>query len=306
MIVCVTPNPALDYTLTVPQFHSGQIMRATHKRVTAGGKGLNVARAIRTLDGQAICLGLLGGHSGQLLADLAKQEGLNGDWISISAETRTCVIVVSADGGEATVINEAGPTVSVADWAKLKANVLRSTHADIVSFSGSLPVGLPAEEWREMLFEVRSAGPTVWVDTSGDALRVALQLGGLNIKVNHQEACALLDYKIDDIESAAKAATELRSSGASTIVVTLGENGAVLADAAGAIHAPAPRVKAINSVGSGDSFLGGLLFAISNRASSAEALRWGVAAGTANAICSGGGHFTIEAFQKVLSRTVSA
>ena len=105
MILCVTPNPALDHTLTVQHMKPGEVMRASNTRLTAGGKGVNVARAIRTLGGEALCLGFLGGQTGELLATLAQQEGLNTRWTWINAETRTCIIVLSGDSGEATVIN---------------------------------------------------------------------------------------------------------------------------------------------------------------------------------------------------------
>src|SRR2546427_12993873 len=117
MIVCVTPNPALDHTLTVERVIAGEVMRATHSRLTAGGKGLNVARAVRTLGGDPLCTGFLGGNSGKLLAMLAKSEGLNADWTWVNGDTRTCVILVSADGCDATVINEPGPHVTTSDWS---------------------------------------------------------------------------------------------------------------------------------------------------------------------------------------------
>jgi 1-phosphofructokinase family hexose kinase len=313
MIFCVTPNPALDHTLTIPRLRPGEVMRAEYARLAAGGKGLNVARAICALGGEPACLGFLGGHTGRLLADLAQRDGLRGEWTWINGETRTCVIVVSAEGGDATVINEQGPPVTGADWARFNADMLQavtstaspsgrfSFQQSIICFSGSLPPGSPPESWEHLLRSLQSAGHSVWVDTSGEALRAALHVAGLNVKVNGAEAGAALGREVHDPASAIEAANELRLRGASNVALTLGKHGAVLVNEIGVNYAPAPPVKVVNTVGSGDSFLAGLATALSQGKSPAEALYWGVAAGTANAASSGGAHFTRDEFQAALA-----
>src|SRR5512133_2816748 len=102
MILCITPNPAIDRTLVVPKLILGNVHRAQETILAAGGKGFNVARTIRTLGGEPFCLGFAGGHTGHLLADLAQQEGLDAYWTWKDSETRTCTILVS-EGGDATV-----------------------------------------------------------------------------------------------------------------------------------------------------------------------------------------------------------
>src|SRR5689334_2698004 len=112
MIICVTPNPAIDHTLTVPHLLPNQVMRAIGTRTAAGGKGLNVARAIRVLGGDVMCLGFVGGHNGERLAALAESEGLAAKWTWTTQDTRTCIIIVNKDDGQTTVINEPGPHVT--------------------------------------------------------------------------------------------------------------------------------------------------------------------------------------------------
>ena len=104
MIICITPNPAIDRTIILPKLVPGEVHRAEQSIVAAGGKGLNVARAIRTLGGESLCMGFAGGHSGHLLADLAQNEGLSFSWTWIDSETRTCIILASQDT-DATLIN---------------------------------------------------------------------------------------------------------------------------------------------------------------------------------------------------------
>ncbi len=123
-IVCVTPNPALDRTLTVPDLQLGAVMRTTEARVAAGGKGVNVARALSALGTGACCMGPVGGASGKILADLAAAEGLDADWTWCEVETRSCTILVDPAARRATVINEAGPRLSAGDWKRLCTDVL--------------------------------------------------------------------------------------------------------------------------------------------------------------------------------------
>src|SRR5512141_1963084 len=122
MILCITPNPAIDRTLLLPKLDLGKVHRAQEVIVVAGGKGLNVARAIQTLGGQPFCMGFAGGHVGRLLADLAQEEGLSASWTWTNAETRTCTILVSGNR-DATVINEPGQPISASDWQQLRQDV---------------------------------------------------------------------------------------------------------------------------------------------------------------------------------------
>src|SRR5262249_29833024 len=141
-ILCVTPNPALDRTLEVPTLRPGAVMRATSERVAAGGKGVNVARALSALGGQARSMGAPGGANGRILADLATAEGLEAVWTWCEIETRSCLILVDSAARQATVINEAGPRLSAGDWMRFCAEVLaKATGAQAVCISGSVPPG---------------------------------------------------------------------------------------------------------------------------------------------------------------------
>src|SRR5512138_1143649 len=165
MLLCLTPNPAIDRTLLLPSFAPGKIHRAEQVLVAAGGKGLNVARSIRTLGGEALCMGFTGRHSGKLLAELAQQEGLNASWTVNRSETRTCTILVSPNG-DATVVNEPGLPVSRSSWKRLRRDVGREMScAEIVCISGSLPPQSAAEDWRAPVRMLVQGGKQVWVDT---------------------------------------------------------------------------------------------------------------------------------------------
>ena len=151
MILCLTPNPAIDRTSYLDAIHLGKVHRTQKMLTAAGGKGLNVARTIHTLGGDVFCMGPIGGHNGQLLADLAKREGLPARWARVQDEIRTCTILVEANR-DATVINEAGLGISAEESQILIEAVLKqAVHANLVCISGSLPKGFSLRRFKFLL-----------------------------------------------------------------------------------------------------------------------------------------------------------
>ena len=300
MILCITPNPAIDRTIILPRLVPGDVHRAQKIIVAAGGKGLNVARSIRTLGGEPLCMGFTGGHNGRLLADLAQNDGLHSAWTWLdAAETRTCTILVSP-AGDATVINEPGMPVSAADWKRLQQDVLgQLTAVGQVCISGSLPPASAAEDFQRLLSLLVDGGMQVWVDTSGLALEAALAHPTIGIKVNGSEIGELLGFEVKDFDSAKRALPRLENHGGRAFVITLGSAGALLVSTEGRWHAQGPQMDVVSTVGSGDSFLGGLVTALDRGQPWPDALRDAVAAGTANALLPGGGQFRLQDFEKI-------
>jgi 1-phosphofructokinase family hexose kinase len=298
MIICITPNPAIDRTIILPSLVVGNVHRAQKNIVAAGGKGLNVARAIRTLGGEALCMGFAGGHTGDWLAELAQREGLHSSWTWTDAETRICTIVV-AQNADATVINEPGTPVSASDWKQLQQDVQgQMLSANTVCISGSLPPDSSAEDFQRLLSALVDAGKQVWVDTSGMALQATLAYSGICIKVNGNEIGQALGFEVQDTASVQRALDMLSERGL-TVVITLGVAGAFLATREGRWHAQGPHVRVVSTVGSGDSFLGGLTNALDHGSAWPAALCDAVAAGTANALSAGGGHFALQEFNSI-------
>lgn len=300
--LCVTPNMALDRTLLVPGFRVGAVQRPAELLNAAGGKGMNVARALHRLGGSAHCTGLLGGYNGQFVAALAAAEGLPGDWTWFDGETRICTSIVDPQSGKTTALYESGPPISAADWERFSADVLRAagTH-DNVCISGSLPRGVPPHALAELIAALHNSASAVWVDTSGPALEAALVACPSAIKVNAEEAGALLGQPLDSVAAACAAAIAMQRRGIALVALTLGAQGAVLCDASGCCHAAPPPGPIVSPVGSGDAFLAGLVLARGQGLLPDEALRHAVAAGTANARYAGGGRFTLADVQAVLA-----
>lgn len=304
MIYCVSANPALDHTLVVPVFKQGTVLRTQSSLLAAGGKGLNVARAAQILGAKTRSFCFLGGRTGRAIAELAANEHIEGDWTWIEGETRTCAIIADASNGEATVVNEQGPRVTRADWVRFNQSVLASLNdASDVCFSGSLPPESPIELFVTLVEAVRDAGKRVWVDTSGAPLHAVLHLSGITIKINGDEAGGILDRTINTPELAVSAALEFQQRGTGNVVITLGKDGAVMVDAGGHWWAKPPAITVKDPIGSGDSFLAGLVSAVASGHAGEDALKSAVAAGAANATTVGGGDFPFETYRQILENT---
>ena len=305
MILCVTPNTALDKTLVVPGYGSGGVFRPQQMVAAAGGKGMNVARVVRLLGGVPRCLGFIAGHTGALVASIAAGEGLDCVWTTLEAgETRTCTILVDPALERTSVVNESGVRTTAADWMRLRDDLTAcAAEARTVCFCGSLPPGSPLDAFTELLAHLASIGLAVWVDTSGAALGAAARVPGVHLKINDEEATELLNMPMGTSSEAAGAVRLLAKQQSAAAIITLGKHGAVWSDGARVWHATPPSIEAQSAVGSGDSFLAGLLVGLEAGEMPNEALRRGVAAGAANALSIGGGQFALDDFARILADT---
>ncbi len=308
MIVCVTPNAALDRSLVVPGYASGGVFRPQRVVASAGGKGVNVARAAQTLCGQPRCHGFLAGHTGALVAQLAADEELDCNWTKLThGETRVCTAFIDPDSGLTSLVNESGVETTRDDWRALYNDLLQTvTEAkpDAICFCGSLPPGASLDAFTRVLARLCEQEQNVWVDTSGAALRAALSVDGVHLKVNDEEAGELLGQPLRDLDAATDAAQALATQTSSSVVITMGKRGALLSDGDAVWLAQPPTIKAQSAVGSGDSFLAGLLVALGERKSYADALRSAAAAGTANALSVGAAQFTLDEYERIYADTV--
>jgi 1-phosphofructokinase family hexose kinase len=302
-IACITPNVSVDRTLVVPSLKQGSVLRTDRTLAVAGGKGLNVARSLRALQHTPLAVGMVGGHTGELVAALTKDEGIAAQWTHIAGETRTCVVIVSQDSASATVINETGPAISRDEWKAFEASALHAViEMQTVCLCGSVPPGVPAEAYGSLVGQLVERGARVFVDSHGDALLCAVAATPTGIKINGDEAGALLARVIRTADEAADAAEELHAKGIAQVIITLGAAGAVLAHAGGTLHARPPAIRTVSAVGSGDAFLAGYVAALIEHADPRQALSRGVAAGVANTRSSWGGVFQREHYLDALDQ----
>ncbi|PDV98810.1 1-phosphofructokinase family hexose kinase [Candidatus Chloroploca asiatica] len=290
-LLILTPNPALDRTMTFANLRLGIVQRTDQVVVAAGGKGLNVARAAHTLGQQALVCAPLGGSTGRYVAALAEAEGLVGSWYYHNAgETRTCVLLVDPEADDATALNEAGPILGDDDWTGFAASANKAAlEAKLAIVSGSLPRGIAPEHFAALIAQIQGQGLPLIIDTSGAALAAALRAQPWGVKVNGAELGDVLGRSIASVDAAIPALSELRSQGITLAAVSLGGLGCVASTNEGTWHAQPPPITLISSVGSGDSLLAGLATGLLRGMALPNALRLAVACGTADALTVGGG-----------------
>ncbi len=294
-IVALTPNLALDRTLTLGRrLEPGRMHRVRAVREAAGGKGVNLARAVRALGGEVCVAGVVGGHNGRKLRELLGREGLSAVLEEVDGESRECAIVLDA-GPHPTEINEPGPAVDAATWTRL----LSRLPAGRVAVSGSLPPGLEGEGFARLL--ARLPGGVV-VDTSGAPLAAALEAGAELIAPNEREILDLADrLGAPGGQDPLRCARWLRERYPARILLSRGAAGAALV-ADRVWSAAAPEVDADNPVGSGDCLLGAFLWAEAAGRGPGDALRLGVAAGADNARRGGGGTLDPAGIEELAAR----
>lgn len=307
MIVALTPNPALDRLVIVPGFRTATVTRVEAVRETAGGKGLNVARAVRTLGAAVRAVGPLGGATGRYVADLAAREGLDAQWAWIAAgETRTCTLVADLATHDTLALNERGPDFAPEDWALFTALAhAQAAEAMLITCSGSLPPQVAPAAFTAFLAALAARGTPIMLDTSGAALAGTLTLPLALLKANQHEIAEALHVAITSLDDAARVARRLIVGGPAQIMITLGAAGALLATNSGEVwHARPPAVQIVSDVGSGDAALAAFAVAALRGDAASVALRHAVACGTANALLPGPAVFNLDTYAQCVNDVV--
>lgn len=299
MIAALAPNPSIDrFFLVADQVRVGAIHRPAELVATAGGKGLNVARAASTLGGDVRAIALLAGHAGRWIADELLDNAIRADVVWTTGETRTSLSAADPESGRPTEFYERGETTDPAAWERFAERVSAVSGARWAAISGSLPPGIPASASGDLVERARETGARVVVDQSGAVLTAAIAAAPDLVKVNASEAQGLTGQQ--EPRAAALALHEqlvgrrdALGLGAPATIVTAGEEGAYLVDADGAVWRGSLDVRGPFPNGSGDSFLGGLLAALDADGDGEprwrEALPLALAAGVANAERAGAG-----------------
>lgn len=291
MILSVTPNPSIDHALFVEKLQVGDTNRVVRVERDAGGKGVNLSRIAAELGAKTIATGFLAGGAGAYVRSVLEAQRVLHDFVEVPGETRTNFSVEDNAKTPPTTFNEKGPTVTPEDIERLRSKVEMLSKASAwVCIGGSLPPGAPVDLYAQLVTLARQAGAKVLIDGDGPHQELGLQTGPDFIKPNHEEAGRLLGRDIQTDEQAVSAAKELaeRLGGEDRIVViSRGKKGAVLAQGNVLLIGESPTVEVKSTIGSGDSMLGAMLWAITSGKPLEEAFRWGLAAGAATATTDG-------------------
>lgn len=306
MIVTLTPNPSLDLLFQADELRWDDANRLAPPRRRAGGQGINVARAVRELGGRSVAIAPLGGATGLELRAMLEGEGTGLRAVPIRGETRVFVGVRERATGRSLLLNPRGPEISPEERVLLLGEASAALSEERPAWlvcCGSLAPGLEPGFHATIGALAREHGVAFVPDCDGDALRLAAESGCDLLVPNAHEAARLLGAVVTDVDAAGAAAAALRRF-APIAAVTLGEAGAVCATGAGRWHAIAPRQADGSAVGAGDAFLAAFLLARCAGAEAPEALRAGVAAGTA-VLLGRGAELLRRADVEALSREVA-
>jgi tagatose 6-phosphate kinase len=286
-ILILSLNAAVDRIVGVSRLEFGKAHRTSDTLDQAGGKGVNVARALTALGHRVFVLGLAGGVTGDEIRKDLYNSQIPSSLIPISGRSRNCYIIVDHSSRSQTQINEIGPEIAPEEYEQFYNELeLRLEDAELLICSGSLPRGVDPGCYAKFTRMANAQGLRTLVDATGEVLRLAIEAHPYLVKPNRDEAEQLLGIEIAKA-GGIEAARRILAYGVNLGLVSLGADGAVAAWAGGEIVVRAPKISVVNAVASGDSFLAGCATALLANASPSDTIRWGVAAGSANAMVGG-------------------
>jgi 1-phosphofructokinase family hexose kinase len=283
VILTVTLNAAIDRTVAVPNFRLGRRHRAVESRTVAGGKGINVARALSLLGRPVIAGGFVGGPTGTQVLEQLQEESVLTDFTRIASETRINLAVIDPTSGEQTEINERGPAVSPEETKKLFERIgYLAGGAKICVLAGSLPPGAGDDLYARLIADLARRGVAVVLDAEGEAMLAGVRAGASMVTPNEREAEELVGQEFAYGSDLAQGLNELVRLGAVEAAITRPE-GCVAAAGEGAerrlLEVHTEPLEPVSTVGSGDAFLAGYVAARYEGRSPEDCLAYGVACG---------------------------
>ncbi len=308
MILTVTPNPCVDKTVFLDAMEVGR--KNVCRRVTTipGGKGNNVARAVKALGEQSASVVLVGGAPGQHVVDMITgQDGLECHPVWIRENTRTITTVLEEGPHRQTPLFEPGPRVTCTEKESLIHEVRsRLGNTDILTLNGTVPDPELHDVYRTLIKLAAEAGVTVILDTHGPELELGLESAPFMVKPNEAEAAELVGYALDSDGARWRAIDWFHARGVTLVVLSLGPEGVFVSDRLVRLHVKPPPIEEVNAVGSGDSLVAGIAVGLLRKWPLEQCAIWGVSAGTANAMRWDIGHVTQADVERIAPQVTVA
>lgn len=306
-ILTLTLNPSVDISYPLNHLELDTVNRVSTTRKTAGGKGLNVARVIAQLGQKVAGSGFLGGDLGNFIAKKLSGDNIENWFMQISGETRNCIAILHDDGKQ-TEILESGPEITATEADDFLDHLEKYLdQIDLMTISGSLPKDLPTDFYSQLIELADRHGVQTLLDSSGEPLLKSLT--SLHrpylIKPNQDEIAQIAGQKIDDLDQLKKILLEnpLLSS-IPWVVVSLGKDGAMAKAGMDLFYAKIPKINAVNPVGSGDSTVAGLAYALNRKADVEDVLKTAMTTGILNTLNAKTGCIDASLFENYYSQIV--
>ena len=287
MIYTITFNPALDYITQVENFKIGEINRTKTETILPGGKGLNVSIVLKNLEIENTALGFVAGFTGEELIRKIESQGVKTDFVKVEkGMTRINIKISSMNEKKVkeTALNGMGPQITENDIEVLMEKIQKMTTKDTVILAGSIPKNIDKDTYEKICKELNEKKMTFIVDSTQELLINVLKYKPFLIKPNKEELEETVNCKISTKEDIIEAAKKLKEMGAQNVLVSLGNDGALLLTKDDkTYYSKAPKGQVVNTVGSGDSMVAGFLAGYYQTQDYEYALKTGVAAGSASA-----------------------
>ncbi len=280
MIYTLTLNPSIDYVINVDNLTLGKVNRTLGDVKFPGGKGINVSRVLSSQDVNNVAFGFIGGFTGEFVEKSLKDLNIHTDFIKVSGDTR---INVKVKSNIETEINGAGPKISDEELNNLFNKLSKLESGDILVLAGNIQSTLPSTLYSKIQNMVNKNGVKVVVDTSGKALLEAIKNKPFLIKPNNHEIEEIFNVKINNTDELISYGKKLNEMGAENVIISLAGDGALLICSQGVFFGNAPKGEVKNSVGAGDSLVGGFLAEYSKTSDLLKAFKNGIASGSASA-----------------------
>lgn len=285
MIYTLTLNPALDYYITFKNFVEGNLNIPLETYKLPGGKGINVSKILKNYNEDSVCLGFLGGFTGQFIKEELEKDKIKTDFIKVSEDTR--INIKMNNNGLESEIAGTSPKIdekNLKELLKYFSDNLKNE--DILVLSGSVPGSLPIEIYRDII-EILPEGVKVILDTRGPAFEKALKKGVFLIKPNKDEINEFFNSNLETEEELIEAGKKLQLLGAKNVLISLGAKGSIFISEKNTYKSGVPAGNLISSNGSGDSMIGGFIYGLSNGMELEECYKYGIASGSATAFSKG-------------------
>lgn len=303
MILTVTMNPSIDVSYPLEELHIDTVNRIEKVSKTAGGKGLNVSRVLSQLNAPLTATGVVGGKFGDYLTEQLDKDGIPHSFSKIDGETRSCIAILHE--GKQTEILESGPEVTAEEQEAFVAHFEElMADTDFITISGSLPKGINHDFYSLLIDKATEADVKVLLDTSGATLKASLENTHkpFLIKPNETEIADLLGKEIHSNDELVEALEDKEFDGIEWIVVTLGADGAIVKHQKNYYRVDIPTIKVVNPVGSGDSTIAGLAYALSEGKSPEDVIKSGMVTGMLNTLEEKTGFINVDNFETLFKQ----
>lgn len=285
MILCIGTTPATQRVMIFRKITLDAVNRAVTTLDGVAGKSVNVAKVLKALGERPVAVGFLGGDRGEQLRAELEARGIELGFVEVAGRTRQCTTLLDRSAGTQTELVEESQAVAAADYDELMRHIRRRVKdCRAVVMSGTITPGGPVDLYFQCTGLAREARGLSLVDAQGTALLEALRARPGLVKPNRLELAATLGRGLEDEAAVRSAMRELSERGAQRVVVTSGKNPALAFDGQHWWRVHAPRIEAVNPIGSGDAFAAGLVWRLLRGEDLGEACRWASAAGAANAL----------------------